>query len=446
MSDKSKDDNTGQSRIVDVIENIGKGFEEFKKVNDERLDEERKGNEARANELAETLDKISVQLTDDTKKKEELERKISLQTDRLELLEALNDRPTMSMADKMKSEHKDLFEAWIRSGGKDDSLRVKCEELHKRSLEIKDVSIGTTTAGGFAVPEEIAREINKILLKMSAVTQYVKNVRAGTSDYKELVSVNDSGYAWAAETTDRSTNTTTPALRERTPTWGELYAYPRTTNWALQDVFYNVQDWLVDNVGEAFSVGLSTVIWSGDGSSKPTGITNTAPVNSADGNEASPQRSAEALQYVPITASSSPFTTDGFNGDDIIDLVYALNPRMRGNARFAANTTTQGHMRKLKDSNGQYIWQPSLQAGQPDRLLGYEIFTWEEMGDPTTANAYPLAFGDWAKGYTLVTRQEMNILVDPYTTQGYTAFLIDRRFGGIITNNAAIKLLKVAIS
>ena len=68
------------------------------------------------------------------------------------------------------------------------------------------------------------------------------------------------------------------------------------------------------------------------------------------------------------------------------------------------------------------------------------------MGDPTTANDFPLAFGDWAKGYTLVTRQEMNVLVDPFTTQGYTAFLIDRRFGGIITNNAAIKLLKVAIS
>jgi HK97 family phage major capsid protein len=350
------------------------------------------------------------------------------------------------MADKMNGEHKDLFEAWIRSGGTDESLRIKCEELHRRSLEVKDVSIGTTTAGGFAVPEEIAREINKILLRMSQVTQYVKNVRAGTSDYKELVSVNDAGYAWAAETTDRGSNTATPALRERTPTWGELYAYPRTTNWALQDIFYNVQDWLVDNVGEAFSVGLSTVIWSGNGSSKPTGIINTAPVDSADGNEASPQRSAEALQYVPITASGSPITDDGFDGDDIIDLVYALNPRMRGNARFAANTTTQGHMRKLKNTSGDYLWQPSLQANQPDRLLGYEIFTWEEMGDPKTADAYPLAFGDWSKGYTLVTRQEMHILVDPFTTQGYTAFLIDRRFGGIITNNAAIKLLKVAVS
>ena len=441
MSDKN-----GQSRLVDVIENIGQGFEDFKKVNDERLDEERKGNDARAAELAETLDKISDKLTDDSKKKELLERKLNVQADRLELLEALNDRPKMSMADKLHGEHKDLFEQWIRSGGKDDSARTRCDELAKKAMEVKDVSIGTTTAGGFAVPEEIAALIDAILLKTSAVTQYVKNVRAGTSDYKELVSVNDAGYAWAAETTDRSGNTTTPELRERTPTWGELYAHPRTTNWALQDMFYSVQGWLVDNVAEAQSVGLSTVIWNGNGSSKPTGVINATPTSGADGNEASPQRAHGALQYVPITASSSPFTTNGFGTDDVIDLVYALNPRLRGNARFSANTTTQGHLRKLKDSNGQYLWQPSLQAGQPDRLIGYELFTWEEMGDPTTANAFPLAYGDFSKTYTLVTRQEMNILVDPYTTKGYTAFLVDRRFGGIVTNNSACKLLKVALS
>ena len=439
-------DEQNGSKLVEVIENIGKGFEDFKKVNDERLDEERKGNEARSAELAETLDKISVQLTDDTKKKEAMERKAGILADRLELLEALNDRPSMSMADKLHSEHKDLFESWIRSGGKDEAARVKCDELAKKALEVKDVSIGTTTAGGFAVPEEIARLIDAILLKTSPIAQFVKNVRTGTSDYKELVSVNDAGYAWAAETTDRSANTTTPSLRERVPTWGELYAHPRTTNWALQDMFFSVQGWLVDNVGEAFSVGLSAAIWNGNGSSRPTGVINATPTTGADGNEASPQRAHGALQYVPITASSSPFTTNGFGTDDVIDLVYALNPRLRGNARFSANTTTQGHLRKLKDSNGQYLWQPSLQAGQPDRLIGYELFTWEEMGDPTTANAFPLAFGDFSKVYSLVTRQEMNILIDPYTTKGYTAFFVDRRFGGIVTNNSALKLLKVALS
>ena len=435
-----------QPKLVEVIENIGKGFEEFKKINDDRLDEEAKGNEARAKELSEALDKISTKLTDDTKKKELLEKKLALTSDRLELLEALNDRPGTSIKDRMYGEHKDLFERWIRSGGRDEAARVECDVLAKKAIEIKDVSIGTTSAGGFAVPEEIATMVDKILLKTSPIIQFVKNVRAGTSDYKELVSVNDAGYAWAAETTDRSGNTTTPTLRERVPTWGELYAHPRTTNWALQDMFFSVENWIIENVGEAHAVGLSAAIWNGNGSGKPTGMTNTAPIATADGNEVSPERDNSAFQYVPITASSSPFTTNGFGTDDVIDLVYALNPRLRGNARFSANTTTQGHLRKLKDTNGQYLWQPSLQAGQPDRLIGYELFTWEEMGDPTTLNALPLAFGDFSKGYSLVTRAEMNILVDPYTDKGYTAFFVDRRFGGIVTNNSAIKFLKVAIS
>jgi len=434
------------NQLFEAIESIGKGFDEFKRVNDERLDEERKGNEARARELADALDKISADLTENQKKKEVLEKRLSTQADRLELLEATMDKPRMSMKDKLHGEHKQLFDRWIRSGGKDEHARQECDELAKKAMEFKDVSIGTTAAGGFAVPEEIATMVDAILLKTSPITQFVKNVRAGTSDYKELVSVNDVGYAWAAETTDRSTKTATPSLRERTPTWGELYAHPTTTNWALQDMFFSVQNWLVDSIAEAHSVGLSSAIWNGNGSGKPTGFINTAPTTAADGNEVSPQRAAAAFQYVAIVASSSPFTTNGFRTDDLISLVYKLNPRLRGNARFAANTNSQSHMRKLKDSNGQYLWQPSLQAGQPDRLMGYELFTWEEMGDPTTINHYPVAFGDFNKAYTLVTRQDMNILVDPYTTKGYTAFFIDRRYGGIVTNNSAIKLLKVALS
>src|SRR5690606_27755066 len=124
-------------------------------------------------------------------------------------------------------------------------------------------------------------------------------------------------------------------------------------------------------------------------------------------------------------------------------LQYALNPRYRANARFACNTVTQGHIRKIKDSQGQYLWQPSLQANQPDRLLGYEIFTWENMGDPTTADAYPLAFGDFSKAYTLTLRSGMRIIRDEVTVPGFTNFYMSQRFGGIVTNNHAVKLLKV---
>lgn len=437
------------AEMVELIEKIGRGFEEFKQVNDKQIAEERKGNEARAKELSVALEKISAELTDNTKKKQELEKRIAMQSDRLELLESLNDRPKATIQDKIKSEHKSNALAWVRSGGTDHNVIRAQQELEQKAREVKDVSIGTTTAGGFALPEEISRSVDKLILKTSPITQFVKNVTAGTSDYKELLTHYANGtasnlYSWAGETSSR-TATGTPELRERAPTWGELYAYATASNWSLQDIFFNVEQWLTDCIAEGMSVGLSTSIWSGNGSSRPTGMTNTAP--SASDDYASPLRAAAAYEYIPISgANSSPFTTAGIDADDVINLTYSLNARYRGNARFAANTLTQGHLRKLKDTTGQYLWQPSLQAGQPDRLLGYELFTWEEMGNPTSANAFPLAFGDFSKAYALVTRGELQIVRENVTTPGFTKWYISRRYGGCVLNNDALKLAKVALS
>jgi HK97 family phage major capsid protein len=431
------------TNIVDAIENIGKSFEAFKEINDKRIEEERKGNEARAKELAAALEKVSAELTDNTKKKAELEKRIAMQGDRLELLEALNDRPAASLQEKAKSEYKEAFVDLVRRGLDDPGCVQRVRDIESKYKEVKDVTIGTTTAGGFALPEEIARAVDKLLLRTSQITQFVKNVTVGTSDYKELISVNEATYAWSSETGTRNA-TNSPVLRERAVTTGELYAYPKASNWSLRDIFFNVEQWLTENIAEGFAVGLSTAIWSGDGSSKPTGFTNTAPATTDD--YASPQRNHSAFEYIPITTPSSPFTSSGITADSVIDLVYQLNPRYRGNARFAANTVTQGHLRKLKDTTGQYLWQPSLQQGQPDRIMGYELFTWEDMGNPKTSGHFPLAFGDFSKAYTLTMHNELEVLRDPYTTKGYTAYYVSRRFGGIPTNNYAVKFLKCAVS
>lgn len=431
------------NELFAAIENVGKSFETFKEINDKRLEEERKGNEARAKELSAALEKVSADLTDNSKKKAELEKRLAMQADRLELLEALNDRPKATIQDKIKSEHKDNLVKWIRSGGTDMHAVHAQQQLEAKAREVKDVTIGTTTAGGFALPEEISRSVDKLLLKTSPILQYVKNVQSSTQDYKELVSVNSMTYAWSSETGSRSA-TTTPVLREHAPTWGELYAYPQASNWSLQDLFFNVEAWLLDNISEGWAVGLSQAIWNGNGSSKPTGFINTAPATNDD--YASPERNQYSFEYLPITTPSSPYTSTGMTADTVIDITYALNQRYRGNARFAANTVTQGHLRKLKDTTNQYLWQPGLAAGQPDRLLGYELFTWEEMGAPKTANNFPLAFGDFNKAYTLVTRNDVQMVRDNISVPGYTKFYAARRFGGITTNNNAVKFAKVSVS
>lgn len=430
------------NEIMQAIEAVGKSFADLKETNERMLAEERAGNQARAKELKDSLDKISDELGNNVKTKEILEKRLATMQDRLEIVEALNDRPRATIQDKIRSEHKDLFFRWLRSRGTDQSAEHQYQELVKKSREVKDVSL-TDAAGGFAVPEEISRAIDNLVLKLSAISANVKNVQVGTSDYKELISVNDTTYTWAAEADSRSA-TAEPTLRSRAPTWGELYAYMQASNWSLEDIFFNVENWLVENAAEGFAVGLATAIYNGNGSGKPTGMFNGAPVTTDD--YASPERAHGVLEYIPITSPSSPYTSSGVTPKTIVDLVYSIRAPYRSGAKFAMNSVTQGHVRKMTDTNGQFLWQPSMQLGQPDRLLGYELFTWEDLGSPTGAGTYPIVFGDFRRTYTLATRSGMSIIRDNVTAPGFTKFYIARRYGGCVTNNNAAKVVKSAVS
>jgi HK97 family phage major capsid protein len=425
--------------VTEVVNKIAEAVEEQRKVNDQRIEEVIKGNDARAKELDEKWQKYDDEIVHLQKEKRALEKRMEMQQERLEILESVNDRPKGTVQDKIRSEHKDAFMSWMRAGGNNREAEEKIKALGEKAREFKDVVIGTPSSGGYAVPEEISRQVDALLLKQSDVLNFVNMVQVGTSDYKELISIHGGNSGWVGETDTRSA-TGTPDLRERAPTWGELYAYPQVSEWALQDIFFNVENWLVNDITDGMRKNLDSAIWSGNGSSKPTGMINQAPVSTAD--HASPLRNASAYQYVPMS-DGSPV---GFGPDSVIDLVYALNRAYRPNAAFAANTVTQGAMRKFKNDNGDYLWQPSLQAGQPDRLIGYPVFTFEDMADYSTANGLAVGFGDWRRAYTLAFRRELAVTAEGITKPGYVRFYVRRRYGGIVTNNDALKLLKIAAS
>lgn len=428
------------NELLSAIEGINSAFEEFKKTNDERLEEQSKGNEARARELSEKLEKIDAEITEHQKKKREFERRQEALQERLEIVESMNDAPKGTIQDKIKSEHKNAFMDWLRSGGKDGESEAKIRELRTKAMEYKDIIIGTAASGGYALPEEISRTIDALLLKQSDILNEVENIQVGSSDFKKLISIHGGTSGWVGETGSRSA-TGTPNLREVAPTWGELYAYPQISEHALQDIFFDAEGWLVEDIADGMRKNLDSAVWDGNGTSKPTGMTNTAPVATAD--TASPLRAAAAYEYVPFDSPTSPLVLDF---DDIISLVYKLNRAYRPNAKFAMNTVTQGAVRKLKSSNGDYYWQPSQQAGQPDRLLGYPTFTWEDMDDYNVDNGLPIAFGDFRRAYTLCYRRELAITAEGVTNPGYVRFYVRRRWGGIVANNDSLKFLKVAES
>lgn len=423
--------------IIEKLDEVVKLNEDMKKVNDERYEQLEKGNEVLAKELDEKWEKMNDDLTAAIKQRDSLIKEQKSIIDRLETVEALADRPKGSPKEQLEKRYLDAFLNGIRTQFKDNDVLNEMHDIRRKAREIKDITIGTDAAGGYGLPKEIGAEIDKLILQFSDVAANVKNIQVGTSDYQELVGIHASSSGWVGETGTRSA-TTTSQLRNIKPTWGELYAYPQISEWSAQDIFFDVEGWLTNEVAEDMAVTLSTAVHSGDGSDKPTGMTNTAPVNTDD--YASPMRAAAAYEF--INAAGSPVTT--LIGDDLINLVYGTRAGYRAGSKFAMNSATQGAVRKLKDSNGQYLWQPSIQVGQPDRLLGYEIFTWEDMADVGSANALPVAFGNWNRAYLLAYRNQMLMNTDQVTNPGYIRFYIRRRWAGIPKNNDAVKFLKQA--
>lgn len=424
--------------LMQAVEELNQSLVDERKMNDERYDALEKGNEARAKDLDAQLERIAADIVEAQKKVKEEERKYTLLQERVDILEATNDRPGKTVEEKAADDYKVKFFSALRGKFKDGEKNHEMTKAYRKLREVKTVQIGNDTLGGHGVPEEISRQIDDLMLAMSDVLQVLDLKTVGTSDYKELISINQTTSAWAAELGTRSQQTD-PNLRQIAPTMGELYTYLFSSNEALEDIFFDVESWFVRTAAESATKALDLAIWSGNGTARPTGMTNTTPVSTAD--NASPLRAAAAYQYIP-TDSASP---QALGADDVIDLCYALNRGYRGNARFGCNQNTQAALRKLKSSNGDYYWQPSFQMGQPDRMLGYPVFTFHDMADPTTADGFYLGFGDWARAYTLITRTGTAVTVDDnITTPGTVKFYIRRRYGGIPANNDALKFLRLA--
>ncbi len=362
--------------------------------------------------------------------------------ERVETIEANRSRPTKAAGGETpeQTEYKSIFGEWLRQPN-DDRARNRLSDAQHKLLERKDVSIGTGSAGGFALPEEISRRIETRIETLNPFRNLVNVVPCGSNDFKQLLSLGDSTSGWVSETGTR-TATNSPSLRERAPTFAENYAVVTATNWSLQDLFFDVQKWLVTEAGNRFAADEATAIVSGTGSDQPTGFLNTTPTTSAD--FASPQRAAGVVQYIPAGAYTSPYT---IHYKSLVDLMMSVREQFMASSQQIAwvmRRSTLAYVRKLVDSTGQPIWAPMV-GGNPQTLLGFPVATTEAMPAMGAGN-YPIAFGAWDQGYLLAERSGMSILVDPYTTKGKTVFYISRRLGGCVYSNDAVKVMKQSVS
>ncbi|MEW8458716.1 MAG: phage major capsid protein, partial [Candidatus Thiodiazotropha endolucinida] len=156
-------------------------------------------------------------------------------------------------------------------------------------------------------------------------------------------------------------------------------------------------------------------------------------------------RAFGTLQHIPTGVAGAWPAADADTADLLIDVVHTLRTPYRKGAVWVMNTTTLSTIRKLKDTNGQFLWQNTLVEGQPGMLLGYPVIEAEDMPD-IAADSLSVAFGNFDRGYTVVDRMGARVLRDPYTNKPYVHFYTTKRTGGAVVNSEAIKLIKFAVA
>ena len=280
------------------------------------------------------------------------------------------------------------------------------------------LSESTDADGGYLVPEEFERDIVTGLDEANVIRSLAKVITT-QNDRKIPISVGHSVASWTAENA---------AFTESNPTFGqkEIDAYKltdliRISVELLQDAAFPLEEYIANEFARAFGIAEEQAFCVGTGSGQPTGIFT------ANGGT------------VGVTAAANNTIT----ADELINLVYALKAPYRRNAKFLMNDATISAIRKLKDGNGVYLWQPSLQAGEPDKLLGYDLYTSPYV--PTmAASAYTVAFGDfqnnWIGDRASRTVQRLNEL---YATNGQIGYVATERVDGKVILPEGIQLLQM---
>jgi HK97 family phage major capsid protein len=387
--------------VADKLGELMSAFEAYKHGNDQRLGElERRG----AADVV-TEDKLARLNAVLDQAKSALDRAV---------LERA--RPRLEGGDARLAgtdEYKDAFAAYVKRG------------------EAKALSIGSNPDGGYLVPSETETEINRLLAAVSPIRSIAGVRQVSASIYKKPITVAGPAVGWVAETASRPQTNSQTIDAFSFPT-AELYAMPAATAAFLDDAAVDVGQWIADEVNAAFAEQEGAAFVTGDGSNKPSGFLSATQVAEASW-------AWGKIGYVKTGAAGSFPASDP--SDVLIDLVYALKAGYRQNATWVMNRKTQGALRKLKDGDGNYAWQPAASPDGRATLMGFPVVEAEDMPDIGT-DTTPIAFGDFRRGYLIVDRTGVNVLRDPFSAKPYVLFYTTKRVGGGIQDFDAIKLLK----
>lgn len=328
---------------------------------------------------------------------------------RLDKLEAKANRPAGSteQKDEPTAERK-AFAAYLRDGD-----RISNEDR-------KALNVSNDQQGGFLAPPEMSSEIIRDLNELNPIRSFasVRGTQADSVIYPTRGDLTNARWVGEMEPHDESTIT----FGQMEVEVHELATFVDISNRLLQDA-PQAETEVRAALSDDFAIKEAEAFLWGNGVKQPEGImVNPAIPEVANGHAAN------------------------LSTDALIRLMYSLPQAYRSRGAWAMNGTTLGILRTLKDQQGRYIWQESLQAGQPETILGRPVIEMHDMHD-IAANEHPIVYGDFS-AYRIVDRLSMSVLVDPYSRarERITRLHATRRVGGAVLQPARFRKLKMATS
>ncbi|SDQ88859.1 phage major capsid protein [Pseudovibrio sp. Tun.PSC04-5.I4] len=394
------------------FEQLGNAYTEYTQTNDARLEELEQKSSADTL-LDEKLARLDEIIDGQLRRINE----VQLKSQRLP-----RSAPETGHSQTVEGEHKTAFDTYMREG----------RETQLKALEQKAMSAGLSADGGYLLPEQLETDILRRLTSLSPIRSIAAIRKISGPSYRRPVVKTNPTADWEGETDSRAE---TPGMKfeMREVKIFELAAMPAVTQTLLDDAAVNMGEILAEEVETAFAEKESSAFLNGNGTSEPLGLLKGTVHGTLDDTGVS-------IGSIKTGAAGAFASSNG--GDVLISLIYGVKTAARRNARFLLNRRTQAALRKLKDGQGNYLWQPPVTAGADPSLMGFPVTEAEHMPDMTAgSNPYAIAFGDFHRGYMVVDRVGISVLRDPYTSKPNVLFYITKRVGGGIMDYDAYKLI-----
>jgi HK97 family phage major capsid protein len=394
------------SEVMGLLNGVQKAFDDFKVANDARVAALEKGRGDVLNE--DKVNRINAELS-------ELSQKIANL--------GINGNGSRNVLSADGLAHAKAFNAYFRKG-----IEAGLGELQVKAA----LTTSSDPDGGYVAPAEVDLQITRILQKITAMRSIARVITISGGEYKKPTSQGGAQSGWVGQQTARTT-TNTPTLTMETFKAFELYAQPAASQTLLDDAAVDIGAWLSEEVTITFAEQEGQAFITGDGVVQPYGILSYPTANDTGSGVAWGK-----LGFVKTTAAAD-FSATPF--DNLVDLQSMLKTGYQANANWLMNRFVQAEVRKVKDSQNRYIWDPALQAGSLPTVFGKPVVTDDNMPN-AGANNFFVAYGDFMRGYLIVDRIGVRVIRDNLTNKPNVLFYTTKRVGGGVQNYEAIKLLK----